>query len=189
MEGVIENLVKSSSVQTSKLHDHILKAESSSKNLNATKSTIHLVQELRSFESEYKSIVNKLPKDCSTVEGPPGIYLISPGESEPILASCESGWTTVQAQDRWFHQLQPQLDEYSSGPALDRRALINMKDIYGKCWQANYEDFRVADYAMGFKLHIGKYAGNASDAFDYQNSMEFSTVESDRDISNRLASN
>ncbi|KAG5860837.1 Protein scabrous, partial [Gonioctena quinquepunctata] len=184
-------------------YDHILKAESSSKNLNATKSTIHLVQELRSFESEYKSIVNKLPKDCSTVEGPPGIYLISPGESEPILARCENGWTTVQRRYDGSINFNRNWNEYSNGFGsatgehwLGNRNLylltklncsqlqINMKDIYGKYWQANYEDFRVADYAMGFKLHIGRYAGNASDAFDYQNSMEFSTVDNDRDISN-----
>ncbi|XP_023029882.1 scabrous [Leptinotarsa decemlineata] len=203
MKDLVENLVKSSSVQTSKLHDHILKEESNSINLNATKATIHLVQELKSFESEYKSIVNKLPKDCSTVEGPPGIYLISPGEGEPILAHCEDGWTTIQKRSDGSINFNRNWNEYSNGFGsatgehwLGNRNLhlltklncsqlqINMKDIYGQYWQANYADFRVADYSMGFKLNIGRYAGNASDALNYQNTMEFSTIDNDRDISN-----
>jgi hypothetical protein len=59
-----------------------------------------------------------------------------------------------------------------------------MKDIYGKYWQATYDEFSVADYSMGFKLVVNNYSGNASDALDYQNHMEFSTVDNDRDISN-----
>lgn len=59
-----------------------------------------------------------------------------------------------------------------------------MKDIFGQYWQANYDDFRVGDHSTGFKLYIGRYHGNASDALNYQNLMEFSTVDNDRDISN-----
>ncbi|KAJ8946213.1 hypothetical protein NQ314_008941 [Rhamnusium bicolor] len=203
LDDTIKNLVKSHSVQNSKLHDHILKEESNSINLNATKATIHLVQELKSFESEYKSIVNKLPRNCGTVDGPSGIYLISPGDSEPILAHCEAGWTTVQKRYDGSINFNRNWNEYSNGFGsatgehwLGNRNLhyltkencsqlqINMKDIYGKYWQATYEDFRVADYSMGFKLSVGRYNGNASDALNYQNLMEFSTVDNDRDISN-----
>ncbi|CAH1169990.1 unnamed protein product [Phaedon cochleariae] len=203
LDEIVKNLVKSATLQTSKLHDHILKEESGSVNVNATKATIHLVQELKSFESEYKSIVNKLPKDCSSVEGPPGIYLISPGEGEPILAHCENGWTTVQKRYDGSINFNRNWNEYSNGfgsatgehwlgnkhlRSLTQlncsRLQINMKDIYGQYWQANYEDFRVEDYSEGFKLHIDRYQGNASDALDYQNLMEFSTVDNDRDISN-----
>lgn len=203
IEELVNNLVKSHTVQTSKLHDYILKEESSSPNVNATKATIHLVQELKSFESEYKSIVNKLPKDCSSVDGPPGIYLISPGESEPILAHCEDGWTTVQKRYDGSIDFNRNWNEYSNGFGsatgehwLGNRNLhyltkmnctqlqINMKDIYNHYWQANYKDFRVSDYSQGFKLYINQYHGNASDAMNYQNNMEFSTVDNDRDISN-----
>ncbi|KAJ8963847.1 hypothetical protein NQ317_003174 [Molorchus minor] len=203
VDTTVKQLVKSSSVQTSKLHDHILKEESRSVNVNASRATVHLVQELRSFESEYKSIVNKLPRDCATVDGPSGIYLISPGDGEPILAHCEDGWTTIQKRYDGSINFNRNWNEYSNGFGsvtgehwLGNRNLnyltksncsqlqINMKDIYGKYWQANYADIRVADYTHGFKLYVGRYSGNASDAFDYQNMMEFSTFDNDRDISN-----
>nr|CAH7724755.1 unnamed protein product [Callosobruchus chinensis] len=203
VDEMVQNLVKSNAMQTSKLHDHILKEESSSVNLNATKATIHLVQELRSFESEYKSIVNKLPRDCSAVDGPSGVYLISPGDQEPILAKCDSGWTTVQKRYDGSINFNRNWNEYSNGFGSATgehwlgnkhlhlvtkencsRLQINMKDIYGQYWQANYDDFRVADYQNGFRLYIGEYKGNASDALNYQNLMEFSTVDNDRDISN-----
>lgn len=171
--------------------------------LNATKSTIHLVQELKSFEKEYKSIVNKLPHDCASVSGPSGIYLISPGDGEPILAYCKDGWTTIQKRYDGTVDFNRNWNDYSNGFGsatgeqwLGNRNLyyltkencsrleINMKDIYGKYWRASYDHFTVADYSMGFRLVVGNYSGNASDALDYQNHMEFSTVDNDRDISN-----
>lgn len=171
--------------------------------MNATKSTIHLVQELKSFEKEYKNIVNKLPYDCSSVSGPNGIYLISPGDGEPILANCEDGWTVIQKRYDGSLNFNQNWNDYSNGFGsatgehwIGNRNIhhltkkncsklqINMKDIYGKYWQANYDDFQVMDYSNGFKLTVNRYHGNASDALDYQNNMEFSTVDNDRDISN-----
>ncbi|KAK9891406.1 hypothetical protein WA026_014644 [Henosepilachna vigintioctopunctata] len=203
VDSRVQNLIRSNSLQTSKLHDHILKAESVSVDSNATKSTIHLVQELKSFEKEYKNIVNKLPYDCSSVSGPNGIYLISPGGGEPILANCEDGWTTIQKRYDGSVDFNQNWNDYSNGFGsstgehwIGNRNIhhltknncsvlqINMKDIYGKYWQANYDDFRVFDYSNGFKLVVDRYHGNASDALDYQNNMEFSTVDNDRDISN-----
>ncbi|XP_030760744.1 protein scabrous [Sitophilus oryzae] len=203
MEEHLKVMEKSAVVQNSRLHDHILKDESSSINLNATKSTIHLVEELKSFESEYKSIVNKLPRHCGSVDGPKGIYLISPGDGEPILAHCEDGWTTIQKRYDGSVNFNRNWNEYSNGFGsstgehwLGNRNLhqltkdnctslqINMKDIYGKYWQASYDHFTVADFREGFRLVVSHYHGNASDAMDYQNKMEFSTVDNDRDISN-----
>ncbi|XP_031348512.1 protein scabrous [Photinus pyralis] len=199
----LNNLQKSSSVQTSKLHDHILKAESSNVDLNATKSAIHLVQELKSFEKEYKSIINKLPHDCGAVSGLNGVYLISPGDGEPIMASCQDGWTVIQKRYDGTVDFNRNWNEYSNGFGsatgehwLGNRnihyltkdnctkLMVNMKDIYGKYWQATYDDFRVADFSGGFRMSVDRYKGNASDALDYQNKMEFSTIDNDRDISN-----
>lgn len=199
----LNNLQKSWNMQTSKLHDHILKAESSNIDLNATKSAIHLVQELKSFEKEYKNIVNKLPHDCGAVSGLNGIYLISPGDGEPIMANCQDGWTLIQKRYDGSVDFNRNWNEYSNGFGSATgehwlgnrnihyltkdnctRLMINMKDIYGKYWQATYDDFRVADYSFGFKMSVDKYKGNASDALDYQNRMEFSTIDNDRDISN-----
>lgn len=181
----------------------MFQSESSTIDLNATKSAIHLVQELKTFEKEYKNIVNKLPHDCGAVSGPDGIYLISPGDGEPIMANCQDGWTTIQKRYDGSVNFNRNWNEYSNGFGsatgehwLGNRNIhyltktnctklqINMKDIYGKYWQANYDDFRVADYSFGFKLVVDRYKGNASDALDYQNRMEFSTIDNDRDISN-----
>lgn len=180
-----------------------LQTESSTVDLNSTKSTIHLVQELKTFEKEYKSIVNKLPHDCSSVSGPSGIYLIAPGDGEPIMAMCQDGWTTVQKRYDGSVDFNRKWNEYSAGfgsPTgehwLGNRNLnsltrdnctklqINMKDIYGKYWMAMYDNFHVGDFSTGFKLSVSGYSGNASDALDYQNRMEFSTIDNDRDISN-----
>ncbi|XP_060535071.1 protein scabrous [Cylas formicarius] len=196
-------LEKATATQHSRLHDHILKEESELDAGNATKSTVRLVEELRSFESEYKSIVNKLPRDCGSVEGPSGVYLIAPGDAEPILARCDSGWTTVQKRYDGTVSFNRDWNDYGTGFGsatgehwLGNRNLhrltvdncsalqVNMKDIYGGYWQATYSDFRVAGYEDGYRIAVGGYAGNASDAMDYQNRMEFSTVDNDRDISN-----
>ncbi|KAJ8950648.1 hypothetical protein NQ318_010848 [Aromia moschata] len=194
VDDTVKNLVRLSNVQNSKLHDHILKEESSSVNPNVTKATIHLVQELKSFESEYKSIVNKLPRDCGSVEGPEGIYLISPGDGQPILAHCQDGWTTIQKRYDGSIDFNRDWNEYSNGfgSATGEHWLgkqINIKDIFGKYWQANYADFRVGDYDSGFRLRVERFSGNASDALDYQNGMEFSTVDNDRDISKSHCAN
>nr|XP_022907876.1 protein scabrous [Onthophagus taurus] len=198
-----EVLRTSSDLQTSKLHDHILKTESSTKDVNATKSTITLVQQFQTFEKEYKNIINKLPFDCTSIQGPSGIYLISPGEGEPITAYCNEGWTTIQRRQDGSVNFNRNWNDYSNGFGtatgefwIGNRHLhaltsenctklqINMRDIYGKHWQANYDEFQVGNYDTGFKLTVNKYSGNASDALDYQNRMEFSTVDNDRDISN-----
>lgn len=61
---------------------------------------------------------------------------------------------------------------------------IDFKDISGKSWYAEYNEFSVASKEEGYRLHVAGYNGNASDALEYQNRMQFSTVDSDRDISN-----
>lgn len=119
------------------------------------------------------------------------------------MAYCSEGWTTIQKRYDGSVNFNRNWNDYSNGFGsatgehwLGNRNLhaltkdnctkleINMKDIYGKIWHVNYDDFRVADFAQGFRLTVDKYSGNASDALDYQNHMEFSTIDNDRDISN-----
>ncbi|KAJ8964127.1 hypothetical protein NQ317_018148 [Molorchus minor] len=176
VDTTVKQLVKSSSVQTSKLHDHILTS-------TWCKNSDRLKGSTRASSTSYQEIV-QLSMDLA------GIYLISPGDGEPILAHCEDGWTTIQKRYDGSINFNRNWNEYSNGFGsvtgehwLGNRNLnyltksncsqlqINMKDIYGKYWQANYAD-------------IKGYSGNASDAFDYQNMMEFSTFDNDRDISN-----
>lgn len=61
---------------------------------------------------------------------------------------------------------------------------VDFTDIYGKKWVAQYEGFYISDSDDGYRIHVYGYSGNASDALEYQNKMQFSAVDSDRDISN-----
>lgn len=61
---------------------------------------------------------------------------------------------------------------------------IIMQDIYDNTWEAVYSTFVVAGREDGYRLSISDYSGNASDAFQYQNDMQFSAIDVDRDISN-----
>jgi len=61
---------------------------------------------------------------------------------------------------------------------------VDIHDIYGQNWFAEYTEFSVSSEADGFRLWVNGYQGNASDAFEYQNRMQFSTIDADRDISN-----
>ncbi|XP_044731661.1 protein scabrous-like [Chrysoperla carnea] len=200
-------LQASNYLQNSKLHDHILKVESSKlpegiQHLN-TSSTNNIVEELEEVENEYHSIINKLPHDCTSVQGPPGLYLISPGPGEPVMVSCNNGWTTVQRRHDGSVDFNRNWDEYSRGFGsasgefwIGNRVLnrlthdnctqlhIKMIDIYGKSYYAEYDNFVVENYPNGYRLHVSGYHGNSSDALDYQNHMEFSTIDNDRDISN-----
>lgn len=168
--------------------------------LNATN---NIVEELEEVENEYHSIINKLPHDCSEVSGPSGLYLISPGSGEPVMVSCNDGWTTVQRRHDGTVDFNRNWDEYSHGfgsasgefwignRVLNRltkencsRLLIDMVDIYGKSYHAEYDNFNVEGLSNGYRLHVSGYSGNSSDALDYQNHMEFSAIDNDRDISN-----
>lgn len=61
---------------------------------------------------------------------------------------------------------------------------IDLKDIYGKYWHAEYDEFSVGPKEDGYRIHVAGYHGNASDALAYQNHMQFSAIDSDRDVSN-----
>lgn len=64
------------------------------------------------------------------------------------------------------------------------RLRVEMVDIYGKHWLAEYSQFRVGSRKEGFPLTVSGFSGNASDALAYQNGMQFSAKDSDRDVSN-----
>lgn len=61
---------------------------------------------------------------------------------------------------------------------------VDLVDIYGKAWYAEYDQFSVGNASDGYRLNVAGYHGNASDALDYQNHMQFSAIDSDRDVSN-----
>lgn len=61
---------------------------------------------------------------------------------------------------------------------------IDLVDIYGKAWYAEYDEFSVSNQTDGYRLTVSGYHGNASDALNYQNHMQFSAIDVDRDVSN-----
>ena len=62
---------------------------------------------------------------------------------------------------------------------------VDLWDIYGQYWWAEYETFRVGDENAGYSVHFDGYRGNASDAMaSYHQGMKFSTRDNDQDVSN-----
>ncbi|XP_022123991.2 protein scabrous [Pieris rapae] len=189
-----------------RLNDHILKAEATHVDSNYTivslPELMGEVKELQPVEREYEDLVKQLPKDCSNVSGTPGTYLIHPGKN-PIETWCNNQTTLLQRRYNGTIEFNREFSEYVQGFGdassefwLGLQTMheitadncssmrIDMTDIYGSVWYAQYDHFSVGDAGSGFVLDVSGFKGNASDAFEYQNHMEFSTIDRDRDISN-----
>lgn len=132
-----------------------------------------------------------------------GLYLLSPGPGQPIMTHCSGPWTTVQRRHDGSVDFNRNWEEYATGfgnpgaefwignEALHRLTAdncselrIRMTDIYDNIWSADYEVFSVANRNEGYRLRVSGYKGNASDALSYQDDMQFSAIDDDRDISN-----
>ncbi|CAG4962293.1 unnamed protein product [Parnassius apollo] len=202
----IAELENSSRQHFYRLNDHILKSEANNIIFNQTTISIpelmNEVKELEPVEREFEDLVNQLPKDCTGFSGPPGDYLIHPGHT-PVDTWCVNGTTLLQRRYNGTVEFNRKFSEYVRGfgnPASEywiglesmhqltvdncSSMRIDMTDIYGSSWYAQYENFYVGDADSGYVLEVGGFRGNASDAFEYQNHMEFSTIDRDRDISN-----
>ncbi|KAH8402372.1 hypothetical protein KR009_011597, partial [Drosophila setifemur] len=164
-----------------------------------------LVSELENVETQYEAIVNKLPHDCSEVHTQTdGLHLIAPsGQHHPLMSHCTSdGWTTVQRRFDGSADFNRSWADYAKGfgtpggefwigneqlhhLTLDNcsQLRVHMQDIYDNVWVAEYERFYISSRSDGYRLHIGEYSGNASDALNYQQGMQFSAIDDDRDIS------
>ncbi|KAH8258446.1 hypothetical protein KR038_011593, partial [Drosophila bunnanda] len=164
-----------------------------------------LVSELENVETQYEAIINKLPHDCSEVHTETdGLHLIAPaGQRHPLMSHCTAdGWTTVQRRFDGSADFNRSWADYAKGfgtPGgefwigneqlhhLTRdncsRLQVQMQDIYDNVWVAEYARFYISSRADGYRLQIGAYKGNASDALNYQQGMQFSAIDDDRDIS------
>lgn len=60
---------------------------------------------------------------------------------------------------------------------------VQMTDIYGNGWRADYARFAVSDATGGYQLNVSGYRGNATDALSFQNGHRFSTADRDHDNS------
>ncbi|KAI8038335.1 hypothetical protein M5D96_008229 [Drosophila gunungcola] len=164
-----------------------------------------LVSELENVETQYEAIINKLPHDCSEVHTQAdGLHLIAPaGQRHPLMTHCTAdGWTTVQRRFDGSANFNRSWADYAKGfgkpggefwigneqlhhLTLDNcsRLLVQMQDIYDNIWVAEYKRFYISSRDDGYRLHIAEYSGNASDALNYQQGMQFSAIDDDRDIS------
>ncbi|XP_053624394.1 protein scabrous [Plodia interpunctella] len=190
-----------------RLNDHILKSEANNVDGNHTDimplpELIDEVKELQPVQREYEDLVNQLPEDCSSISGPNGVYMIHPGNG-PMDTWCSNGSTLLQRRHNGTLEFNRKFGEYVRGfgtPAgeywvgletmhqLTARNCssmrLDMTDIYGGYWYAQYDQFYVGGADSGFILELSGFKGNASDAFEYQNHMEFSAIDRDRDVSN-----
>lgn len=159
---------------------------------NATK-------ELEHVEDEYRKMVDSLPGNCAEKDG---LTLLAPGPGAPLLAACRKGWIvvgrrvdgTVNFDRTWNDYAQgfgsPINEFWAGNEALHRlsrdnctRLRIELNDIDGNYWVANYENFSIGAEETGYRLKVSGYSGNATDAMSYQNNMAFSAKDRDMDIS------
>uniref|UniRef100_A0A1B0CV60 Fibrinogen C-terminal domain-containing protein n=2 Tax=Lutzomyia longipalpis TaxID=7200 RepID=A0A1B0CV60_LUTLO len=164
-----------------------------------------LVDQLEHIELEYETIVNKMPRDCTQLDRSlNGYYLIAPeGQHRPIITKCSNGWSLIQRRHDGTVDFNRSWEEYAQGfgsafsefwignEALHRLTADNctslrimMQDIYDNTWRAEYSHFYIDDRSEGFRITVSGFSGNASDALNYQNGMQFSAIDDDRDISN-----
>lgn len=189
----LKRAVQALSVSASKLQEKQQTLDASvAKAANATK-------ELEHVEDEYRKMVDSLPGNCQEKDG---LTLLAPGPGAPLLAACRKGWIvvgrrvdgTVNFDRTWNDYAQgfgsPINEFWAGNEALHRlsrdnctRLRIELNDIDGNYWVANYEDFSIGSEETGYRLRVGGYSGNATDAMSYQNNMAFSAKDRDMDIS------
>ncbi|KAF6201939.1 hypothetical protein GE061_004335 [Apolygus lucorum] len=196
--------LKALSVGLSSVQDKLSQAGNSSlqpAHVKVSSSSTDVIGQLNTIIGEYKNVVRALPTDCRGVKGKK-LEMVQL-EEEPRLVSCDDGWTVIQKRKDGTVQFNRDWEEYAKGfgnPAgefwIGNEALhaltknnntklrVDMMDIYGHLWSAEYASFTIGNRTSGFKLTVAGYSGNASDALDYQNGMQFSARDSDRDISN-----
>lgn len=150
----------------------------------------------------------------SVTRTPSGLYIIFPeGSSYPFEVMCDmdfrgGGWTLIQKRIDGIVDFQRLWCDYLDGFGdLLGEFWLGLKKIFYVVNQkdtsfmlhvaleseddtfayASYDNFWLEDETRFFKMHLGRYSGNAGDAFrglgkeDNQNSVPFSTSDVDND--------
>ncbi|XP_015585858.1 protein scabrous [Cephus cinctus] len=207
--GNLRRTVQALSVSASKLQEKSDQQQKSISNLNSTMTRLDLTQsldkatnithELEHVEDQYRLMVDALPGNCDSKDG---LTLLAPGPGAPLLASCHKGWIVIARRTDGMVDFDRTWNDYAAGfgspvnefwvgnEALHRltrdnctRLKVDLIDIYGFHWRAEYESFNVDSEDEGYKLRVSGYSGNATDALSYQNGMAFSAKDRDMDIS------
>lgn len=184
------------------------KSESDSPSVvNGSELEIELEPKLEQFEDRYHLIVEKLPTSCQEQStdhsSKDGLRLVDTGQGrKPIMVYCRDGWLVVGRRIDGTLDFNRSWNDYSLGfgsPVGEywignqilhdftrdncTRLRVDMLDIYGERWQAEYELFAITSGETGYRLLIDGYTGNATDALSYQNGMPFSAKDRDMDDS------
>ncbi|XP_008056481.1 angiopoietin-related protein 5 [Carlito syrichta] len=150
----------------------------------------------------------------SVTKTPSGLYIIQPeGSSYPFEVMCDmdyrgGGWTVIQKRIDGIIDFQRLWCDYLDGFGdLLGEFWLGLKKIFNIVNQKNtsfmlyvaleseddtfayasYDNFWLEDETRFFKIHLGRYSGNAGDAFrglgkeDNQNAVPFSTSDVDND--------
>ncbi|XP_007944217.1 angiopoietin-related protein 5 [Orycteropus afer afer] len=150
----------------------------------------------------------------SVTKTPSGLYIIHPeGATYPFEVMCDmdyrgGGWTVIQKRIDGVADFQRLWCDYLDGFGdLLGEFWLGLKKIFYIVNQKNtsfmlyvaleseddtsayasYDNFWLEDETRFFKMHLGRYSGNAGDAFrglrkeDNQNAMPFSTSDVDND--------
>ncbi|XP_067345827.1 angiopoietin-related protein 5-like isoform X3 [Channa argus] len=144
---------------------------------------------------------------------PSGVYVIQPpGVKPPFKVYCEmradGGWTVFQKRSGGAVSFERKWAAYKNGfGSLTQDHWLGLKKVFSltknktKKWImrvdlwdhnngtgfAEYRNFRLGNEKSAFKLHVGKYTGNAGDAIRGayagidQNGYGFSTIDRDND--------
>ncbi|XP_059043335.1 angiopoietin-related protein 5-like isoform X1 [Mustela lutreola] len=147
---------------------------------------------------------------------PSGVYTVQPeGASTPFEVLCDmrpdGGWTVIQSRDQgqgtpldfercWQEYKQgfgdlrgdhwlglDHISSLTSQPGLRSELRVDLLDADNHTLQAHYDDFRVGREEQFYPLTLGRYSGNAGDAFrglghtDNQEGCGFSTLDRDHD--------
>ncbi|XP_071868971.1 uncharacterized protein isoform X1 [Bombus fervidus] len=178
---------------------------SSSSSLSSDNS---LFSSFEHLEDRYHLIRKNLTGDCEqTTANEPmdGLRLSEAGKGgRPMLVFCRGGWMVIARRidgtldfDRNWNDYSvgfgSPVSEYWIGNEILHRLTdhgdnctslrIDMLDIYGERWRAEYQSFRVESEETGYRLDVYGYSGNATDALSYQNGMSFSAKDRDMDAS------
>lgn len=171
---------------------------------------MELAPKVTAVQREINNIICDLPRDCTEVGekySESGQYLVKPdGSLRSVRVYCEfddtGSWLVVQRRVDGAESFDRTWREYSDGFGdLNRnfwlgndylhyftsqkvyKLHIEMTALNNELWTADYNFFQVGDKATSYKLHVGGYHGNGTDALKYSNEMPFSTKDSDNDVS------
>nr|CAG4647735.1 EOG090X02LG [Moina brachiata]SVE92897.1 EOG090X02LG [Moina brachiata] len=180
--------------------EHSIQSSESTESLRAT---------LNRLEREYDDLAHNLPHDCREVSSSGVNFVLPRGSRQAIKVYCDQetsggGWTLVQRRTDGKEDFNRNWSSYKSGfgsvlgefwlgndklhdVTKDNSTMlrVDLWDIYGQYWWAEYDSFLVANESEGYAVQFHGYTGNASDAMaSYHQGMRFSTRDNDQDLSN-----